>query len=144
MATNLKLFLKANKKPLAVRKYAPTKSITDEKGKPVEWTFKAISAGVLEEIREQCTRNVSVTGRPGQYITKVDTNKLARMMITRCVVEPDLQNAELQDSYGVNNPESLLTAMIDLPGEYANLQTFVSALCGFDISVEEKVDEAKN
>lgn len=65
-------------------------------------------------------------------------------MITRCVVEPDLQNIELQDSYGVNNPEALLMAMVDLPGEYANLQAFVSELCGFDVTMEEKVEEAKN
>ncbi len=144
MAINLKLFLKENKKPLAVRKYAPTKSITDAKGKPVEWTFKAISEDVLEELREQCTKNVPVTGKPGQYMPKVNTNKLTRMMITRCVVEPDLQNAELQDSYGVNNPEALLVELVDLPGEYVNLQNFVSDLCGFDTSMEEKVDEAKN
>ncbi len=144
MATNLKLFLKENKKALVTKKYAPTKSITDEKGKPVEWTFKAISESVLEEIREECTKNVPVTGKPGQYIPKVNTNKLGRMMITRCVVEPDLQNIELQDSYGVNNPEALLMAMVDLPGEYANLQAFVSELCGFDVTMEEKVEEAKN
>lgn len=144
MATNLKLFLKENKKPLATQTYAPTKSITDEKGNPVEWTFKAISENVLEELREQCTRNVPVTGKPGQYIPKINTNKLTRMMIARCVVDPDLQNAELQDSYGVNSAEALLAAMVDLPGEYTNLQNFVSNLCGFDMSMEEKVDEAKN
>lgn len=144
MATNLKLFLKENKKPVSVKKYAATKSITDESGKPLEWTFKAISENVLEELRDECTRNVPVTGKPGQYIPKVNTNKLTRMMIARCVVEPDLQNAELQDSYGVNNPEALLAAMVDLPGEYANLQNFVSELCGFDMTMEEKVDEAKN
>lgn len=144
MAVNLKLFLKENKKPLAVKTYAPTKSIVDAKGRPVEWTFKAISEEVLEELREQCTKNVQVPGKPGQYVPKINTNKLARMMIVRCVVDPDLQNAELQDSYGVNNPEALLAALVDLPGEYANLQNFVSDLCGFDIPMEDKVEEAKN
>ncbi len=144
MATNLKLFLKANKKPIGEVKYAPTKSMTDSKGNPVEWTFKPITSDELDEIREECTRQIQVKGKPGQYMQKINSNKLNRVLIARCTVEPDLQNEELQDSYGVHSPEELLTAMVDLPGEFTDLLMFVNNLCGFDASMEDKAEEAKN
>lgn len=144
MATNMKLFLKSNKKPAAAQEYAPTASLTDEKGNPLKWTFKPITADELEDIREQYSRNVQVPGKPGQFTQKLNTKKFNAAYIARCVVEPDLQNADLQDSYGVNSPEALLTAMVDLPGEFTDLLLFVNKLCGFDQSLNDSVEEAKN
>ena len=60
-----------------------------------------------------------------------------------CVV-PDLYDTELQNSYGVRNPEDLAYAMVDDPGEYDDFVTFVQKFNGFTKSFEEKVDEAKN
>ena len=60
------------------------------------------------------------------------------------VAEPDLYDRELQDSYGVATPEDLLLAMVDDPGEYNDLAAFVQKFQGFNISFDDKVDEAKN
>ncbi len=144
MATNMKLFLKANKKPVGTQEYAPTASLTDEKGNPLMWTFKPITADELEDIREKYSRNVQVPGKPGQFTQKLNTKKFNAAYIARCVVEPDLQNEELQDSYGVKTPEALLTAMVDLPGEFTDLLVFVNKLCGFDQTLNDSVEEAKN
>ena len=65
-------------------------------------------------------------------------------MIAASVVMPDLLNAELQDSYGVKEPEDLLLAMVDDPGEYNDLAAFVQKFQGFNVSFEERVEEAKN
>ena len=59
-------------------------------------------------------------------------------------VTPDLFDKELQDSYGVATPEELLLAMVDDPGEYNDLAVFIQQFQGFDVSFEDKVDEAKN
>ncbi len=55
---------------------------------------------------------------------KVQSGKYIQKMITASVVMPDLYDAELQDSYGVNTPEDLLLAMVDDPGEYNELADF--------------------
>ena len=60
------------------------------------------------------------------------------------MVVPDLYDKELQDSYGAMAPEDLLLAMVDDPGEYNELASFVQRFQGFDVSFNEKVDEAKN
>ena len=65
-------------------------------------------------------------------------------MIAASVVVPDLYDKELQDSYGVADPDKLLLALVDDPGEYNDLAAFVQKFQGFDVSFNDKVEEAKN
>ena len=142
--SNLSLFLKKNKKVRTNTFYAATKSLCDEKGKPVEWEIKALTTKESEDIRSECTTEVPVTGKPGMVRPKVDTKAYIAKLIAACVVFPDLYNKELQDSYGVRTPEDLLKEMVDDPTEYNALAEFIQNFNGLDESLEEKVKEAKN
>lgn len=137
------VFMKANKKPRENAKWAVTKSLCGEDGKPLEWEFRHISSKENEEIREECTSEVPVPGKLGLYRQKVNTSRYIRDLIARSVVYPDLRNPELQDSYGVVNERDLLMAMVDDPGEYTELATKIQEFQGFT-NLNEKVDEAKN
>ena len=55
---------------------------------------------------------------------------------------PDLNNAELQDSWGVAKPEQLVGAML-IGGEFDDYVTEVFRVNGFKTE-NELVDEAKN
>ena len=136
--------MKANKVVKENGKYAPTKSLLDENGKPLEWEFKHISSKENEELRESCTIEVQVTGKPNLFRPKLNSSKYLSKMIAASVVYPDLYDAELQDSYGVKTPEDLLLEMVDDPGEYNALGEFVQKFQGFDKSFSEKVEEVKN
>lgn len=142
--SNLSRFLKQNKIVKANVKYAATKSLVDEKGNPLEWEFKTITTAQDEAIRDECTKEVPVTGKPGMFRPKLDIKTYMAKLVCACTVEPDLYSAELQDSYGVKKPEDLLIAMVDNPGEYQELQLFVQKNNGFDVTMDEKVEEAKN
>lgn len=137
-------FMKENKKIRENGKYAPTKSLTDEKGNPLEFEFRPITSKENEELRDSCTYDVQVTGRPEVFRPRLNTKKYLAKMIVSSVVVPDLYDKELQDSYGVMTPEELLFAMIDNPGEYQDLCVWIQKFQGFDKTLEEKVDEAKN
>ena len=137
-------FMKANKATKENGFYAATKSLCDEKGKPLEWEFKHITSKENEDIREGCTIEVQVTGKPNMYRQKLKASLYIQRMIAASVVMPDLYDAGLQDSYGVKTPEDLLLAMVDDPGEYNDLAAFVQKFQGFNVSFEDKVDEAKN
>lgn len=137
-------FMKANKIAKENGKYAPTKSLADNEGKALEWEFKHISSKENEELRESCTYEVQVKGKPNLFRPKLNSSKYLSMMITSSVVYPDLYNADLQDSYGVKTPEDLLFAMVDDPGEYNSLGEWIQQFQGFTKSLDEKVDEAKN
>ena len=137
-------FMKANKAVKENGFYPATKSLCDEKGNPLEWEFKHISSKENEEIRENCTIDIPVTGKPNMYRPKLKSSLYIQRMIAASVVVPDLFDSELQDSYGVKTPEDLLMAMVDDPGEYNELAAFVQKFQGFDVSLKDKVDEAKN
>ena len=108
-------FMKSNKTVRENGFYAPTKSLRDENGKPLEWEFRHITSGENEELRDSCTIDVPVTGKPNMFRPKIQSAKYIRKMIAASVVVPDLYDAQLQDSYGVMSPEDLLLAMVDDP-----------------------------
>ena len=142
--SNFSRFMKANKKQKENTTYAATKSLVDEEGKPLLWTIRPLSSKDNEEIREACTIDVPITGKPGMFRPKLNSSKYLAKMICASVVEPDLYDSELQDSYGVMKPEDLILEMVNDPGEYAEFGAFIQKFNGFTESLEEKVDEAKN
>ena len=113
------------------------------KDKPVEWELKPIDSDLDEALRKDCTKRVPIPGKRGQYNQETDTDKYIARMCVACIVYPDLNNAELQDSYGVKGADALLRKML-LPGEYTELKAKVMEINGYDMSMEDLVDEAKN
>lgn len=142
MSGTLEAFLKKNKRVRGNVEYAVSKDFVDEGGLPAKWVLRAISTAENERIREDCTREVQEKG--GGYRARVDTGAYMAKLAAACVVEPNLYDAALQDSYGVKTPEALLKEMVDSPGEYAELMRFISKLNGFDGELGEEVDQAKN
>ena len=65
-------------------------------------------------------------------------------MMVASVVYPNLNDKDLQDSYGVMTPEDLLTEMVDNPGEYNAFGKFINEYNGFTEGLNEKVEKAKN
>lgn len=137
-------FMKANKIEKKNEMYAATKSLCDENGKPLEWEFRHITSKENEDLRDACTIDVPITGKPNMFRQKVKSGLYIQKMVAASVVVPDLYDKDLQDSYGAMTPEELLLAMVDDPGEYNDLASFVQKFQGFNVSFDEKVDEAKN
>lgn len=59
------------------------------------------------------------------------------------VITPPLDNAELQNAYGVLGASKVLQKMLFV-GEYAVLASAVQELSGLDVDINDEVDEAKN
>ena len=83
--------------------------------------------------RRQCVKTAAGETDPADYLCR---------LAAACVIEPDLQNAALQRSWGVMGAEDLLKRMLSA-GEYAKLVERVQAVCGFDLPVRELADEIK-
>lgn len=123
-------------------KYVASKRFTN-KGKPVEWELKAVDSDLDEAIRKECTKRVPIVGKRGQFNQETDTDKYIGKLCVACTVYPNLNDAELQDSYGVKDGLSLLKKMLK-PGEYTEFKAKVMEVNGYDMSMEELVDDAKN
>lgn len=141
--SNFKAFMKGNKKKKKNANYAATVSLVDENGKPLEWEFRHITSKENEDLREECTTEVPVTGKYGTYRNKFDASTYVTKLIAASTVVPDLNDTELQNSYGVMCAEDLLMEMIDDPGEYSDLAVYVQKMQGFK-TLQEDVEEAKN
>lgn len=137
-------FMKSNKKVRECGKYAPTDSLTDDNGNPLEWKFRPLTSKENEELRDSCTIEVPVTGKPNIFRPKLNTSKYLAKMIVASTVYPDLYDKELQDSYEVMTPEDLLYALVDNAGEYQEFSVWMQKYQGFTKTLEDKVEEAKN
>lgn len=140
--SNFSAFLAQNKIKKDNVKFVASESFV-ENGKPIEWELRVLSADEGESLRRESTRKVPVPGRKGAYTQEFDGNVYLGKLTTASVVFPNLNDAELQNSYGVMGAEQLLKAMLTV-GEYLNLSGKVGEINGFNESEEELVEEAKN
>lgn len=136
--------MKENKVVKEDEMFPATKSLCDENGEPLLWRLRHISSKEMEDIRERCTYEEEIPGKYGQTRTKVKQKKLQIDIICAAVVEPDLRDSELQDSYGVKSQEDLLMEMIDSPAEFDGMYARVAAMNGFMEGLDKKAEEAKN
>ena len=142
MAKSLSAFLAQNAKKVENRTVAASPRFTDENGKPVEWEITCITASENQKLRKESMRNVS-TGKRGQYTQDFDTALYQAKLATKCVVFPDLNDRDLQNSYGAMSAEQLISAMLT-PGEFDTLILAIMELNGFTTTEGELVEEAKN
>lgn len=142
--SGLQAFLKQNAVANENVKFVASKRFVDPKThEPLEWEIKGISSQEDESLRKASTKKIPTPGKRGQFTQETDYNKYVGLLATTCTVYPNLNDKELQDSYGVMGADSLLKEML-LPGEYANYLEKVQEVCGFDVSLDELVEEAKN
>lgn len=141
--SNLSCFLSQNAVKAENVRFVASRRFMDEKKKPVEWELCCVTSTEDEAIRKECTRRVPVPGRKGQYTQETDFNQYLGRLAARCTVFPNLNDKELQDSYHVMGADVLLKTMLTA-GEYAGYLEKVQEVNGFDVTLQEAVEEAKN
>lgn len=140
----MKLFLKQNKVVKKNKKVAVSDSFLDENGNPIEWELRHISSKENDKFQTKNMIETPVKGKPGVTTLKLNTAGYINDLLCAAIVFPDLNDSELQDSYGVMGAEDLLDELLDNPGEKAALVAFVNQMNNLDKTLQEKVDEVKN
>lgn len=140
---NLSAFLAENALTVENVKFATSKRFMGDDGKPMLWEIKTITGTEDEALRKSCAKRVPIPGKKNQYQKETDYDMYLGKLAVACTVFPDLNNKELQDSYKVMGADALLKTMLT-PGEYADYVQKVQEVCGFDTSLQDEVDEAKN
>lgn len=140
---NLSGFLAQNAKKVENIKHVVSKRFLGEDGKPIPWEIRCITSTEDEALRKTCTKRVQVPGKRNQFTQETDFNLYLGKLAATCTVHPNLDDAELQNSYSAMGSDTLLKNMLT-PGEYADYLTKVQEVNGFEVTFEEKVDEAKN
>lgn len=140
---NLSGFLSQNAVKVENVKHIVSKRFLDEDGKPIPWEIRCITSTEDEALRKSCTKRVPVPGKRNQYTQETDFNLYLGKLAAMCTAHPNLDDAELQNSYGAMGSDALLKTMLT-PGEYADYLTKIQEVNGFEVSFEEAVEEAKN
>ena len=140
--SNIKQFLRTNKKVKPNAFYAASDNFLDADGKSILWEIRPLSTEENETIKAQCTEVIEDGYRKPKV--SVDSKMIQAKQIVASVVFPDLFNAELQDSYGVKTPEELLFAMLDGAGDYQRLVMFILKYNRLDVTLDDRIKEAKN
>ena len=140
---NLSAFLAENALAVENVKFAASKRFMGDDGKPMLWEIKTITGTEDEALRKSCAKRVPIPGKKNQYQKETDYDMYLGKLAVACTVFPNLNDKELQDSYKVMGADALLKTMLT-PGEYADYVQKVQEVCGFDTSLQDEVDEAKN
>lgn len=105
--------------------------------KPVPFVIRPITQQENDGLLRKYTKKDK---KGNEYFDKVSYNQ---NLVAAAVVEPDLENSELQRAYGTLGADKTLVAMLYV-GEFATLMEAVQGLSGLDKDINEDIDEAKN
>lgn len=111
-------------------------------GKPLEFEIRAITESENSEMQRSSYVLMAVPGKPGQSIRELDNVKYTAKLMAASVVYPDLNDAELQDSYNVKTPEALIGKMLYM-AEYNALAKEIAAFSNIE-GLAEMIAEGKN
>lgn len=139
MAENFNSFFKNEVyKTEEIIEYKPSERFSEN------FKLRSITEVENAELKKRAMVRLPIPGRRGQYTTEMDSNKYAYSLCVASTVYPNLNNAELQDSYGVKTPENLLKAMF-ISGEFADYFFKVQEVNGFEKDSNfDLIEEAKN
>ena len=141
--SNLTAFLAQNAIKVENVKYVASNRFVNEDGKPLEWEIASITSEEDELLRKTCTKRVPVPGKRNMFTPETDFNSYITKQAVKCTLFPNLNDVELQNSYGVMGADQLLKVMLT-PGEYADYISKVQEVNGFEVTLEDAVEEAKN
>ncbi|MEG0565832.1 MAG: phage portal protein [Hungatella sp.] len=108
-----------------------------EDGKAVPFVIRPI----LQSENDTLIRKHTKKDKKGNEI--FDRVAYSQELVAMAVIEPDLENADLQKAYGVLGATKTLTTMLYL-GEFATLSEEVRELSGLDEDINEEIETVKN
>lgn len=134
---NVSFFLRSNaEKKKEVISYAPSNRFKDEDGNPVSFVLRLLTGPEISKIQNDA---VIIDGDGADF----NSEKFIADIMTKCVVYPNLKDAELQDSYQVLTEKDLLAAMLE-GGEYQRLAKKCQEINGLRDDLNDLKVKAKN
>ena len=106
-------------------------------GEVLKFRIKAMTNQTFDDLRKRYTRIGK--GRKVEF----DAQGFNNAVVIEHTLDPNFKDAESIKKLGCATPEEYLNRVL-LPGEVATLAQKISELSGFDVEMEELVEEAKN
>ncbi len=137
---NFREFMLQNVVQVENEKFVVSERFQDENGQPMEWELKTLTKIEEEDIMRSCYRLVEKGNRT---VNEFDDILFQGKVVASCVVYPELNNMELQNSYRTMSNDQLLKTMLTAK-EYLGLQVKLHTIGSKRVSMNDKVEQAKN
>lgn len=134
---SLQEFLNANPVDNLTDEVAVSPRFKDKEGKPLMFTIRAMTTKEFESIRK-----ASMDTRKGRKV-EFDAQRFNIKTVIDHTVVPDFKDADSIQKLGCRTPEEYVQRVL-LAGEVATLASEIQKLSGFDVEMEDLVEEAKN
>jgi hypothetical protein len=109
----------------------------DGQGNLLKFTIKAMTSQEFDEIRRACMQVKK--GRRVEF----DAQKFNLRVVINNTIVPNFKDAESIKRLGCHTPEEYVQKVL-LAGEITTLAQKIQELSGFDVEMDELVEEAKN
>lgn len=110
---------------------------------PVPFILRELKISENERLRKQATKKRR-NPKSGQLEETIDQSLAGELMLAASIVQPDLDNKELQTAYGtLGDSLGTLKAMLKM-SEFTTLANKFNEISGFDTSVDDDVEAVKN
>lgn len=103
--------------------------------------LRPLTSGEADKINEQCFKNKP--GKGGKQERVFDLVRYNREICIASIVHPDLNDKDLQESYGVLGADKVYSSMFYL-GEANQILEKVTEISGLSKTMDEEIEEAKN
>ena len=112
----------------------------DKDGNPLKFKIKPLTNTEFGDYQKRCTK-MNFNGRKRE--TTFDSGVFNVMVVVNQCVDPNFKDSTFLKEIGVATPEQALNKVL-LAGEIVELSNQITNISGFDVDINEKIDEAKN
>lgn len=134
--STLQDFLNANPVDDLTEEVVVSDRFKDRDGNVLKFKIKVMTNAKFNELRRRATKQ---KGRKIEF----DPNAFQLGIVIEHTLEPDFKNDESLKKLGCTTPDQYVEKVL-LPGEIVELASQIQKLSGFDVEMEELVEEVKN
>lgn len=134
--STLQDFLNANPIDNLTEEVVVSDRFKDQEGNVLKFKIKVMTNQTFTEFRKRATKT---KGRKVEF----DADAFHMGIVIEHTVEPDFKNAESLRKLGCTSPNQYVEKVL-LPGEIVELAAQIQKLSGFEVEMEDLVEEAKN
>lgn len=139
---DLSFFMPDKNKKSEAEEFVLSKRFKDNDGKIIPFKMQAISVNELEQIEKDCTTRKKVRGQG--MVKELDQKLFYATVALRSTVFPDFTDEGLLKAYNEVDSISLVRAVLNVPGEYANWVDKGLKINELDEDYSDLEDEVKN
>ncbi|WP_368653768.1 phage portal protein [Ornithinibacillus sp. 4-3] len=142
VANDITFFMPGNFEEAEVVESPISKRFKDNEGKIIPFRFKPLSTERVDEIEELNQKTVRQKGKI--LGRETDFARFIAHVAVETTIYPNFKDEKFRQAYGTQDPIEIAKKVLNVAGEYSNWIAKISEVNGFDDTIDELEEAAKN